>query len=321
MDKFNRILQLHQTFSNQRIPKKLDNLAEQLECSTKTVSRTIKQMQLEFNAPLEYVPEYHGWRYSPDKQGNFELPGLWMDESELVSLIMLLSILETFGNGFLNQEMQRINTYISTLLKNRGIDRETIRTRLKVLPITQKILPSKTLYTISEGLIKGYQLNICYTDFKQHKTERIISPQTLVYYRDNWYIDAWCHLRNQLRTFTIARISKVSIKETKAEMLDPAGLTEHFSESYGIFSGKASNIAKLRFLSPIAKEISMQNWHDKQQGHWEGDHYLLKIPFHKSEELIMDIMRYLPHAEVIEPESLKQAIKAKIQQAQKYYCD
>ena len=32
-------------------------------------------------------------------------------------------------------------------------------------------------------------------------TQRIVSPQRLSYYRENWYLDAWCHDKNALRKF------------------------------------------------------------------------------------------------------------------------
>ena len=41
-------------------------------------------------------------------------------------------------------------------------------------------------------------------------TERDISPQQLVHYRDNWYVDVWCHLLNKLLNFSIDAISECS---------------------------------------------------------------------------------------------------------------
>ncbi|MDT8429578.1 MAG: WYL domain-containing protein [Pseudomonadales bacterium] len=41
---------------------------------------------------------------------------------------------------------------------------------------------------------------------KEELSERWVSPQRLVYYRDNWYLDAWCHLREGLRMFSIDRL-------------------------------------------------------------------------------------------------------------------
>lgn len=321
MDKFNRIWQLHQEFSNRRVPVKIVDLAEQLGCSEKTISRTLRQMQAELNAPLEYLREYHGWRYSPDLTEDFELPGLWMNESELISLIMLLSILETFGNGLLNQEMRRADAYITKLLEDRGLDRSAIGAKLKVLPIAQKTPPSKTLYSISEALFKGRQAFIQYVDFEQQTSERTISPQTLVYYRDNWYLDAWCHWREDIRTFSIARITDVRLQDATARNIEKAALESHFSESYGIFAGQPTRLAKLKFAPCVAREISMQHWHGKQKSKWIGQSYLLEIPYHKSEELEMDIMRYLPHVEVLEPVELKAAVAARIRESYEKFCN
>ncbi len=320
MDKFSRIWQLHKEFSNRRIPVKLAELAERLECSEKTIKRTIKQMQQELNAPLEYRAEFHGWRYAPDRKEIFELPGLWMNENELLALIMLLSILESFGNGLLGEEMQRTNTYITQLLQRRGLDRSDIVAKLKILPIAQKALPSQTLYSISEALFKNHQVIIDYVDFNNRETSRYISPQALVYYRDNWYVDAWCHMRSDLRTFSIARIRTVIQTNKKAKIINTDLLSAYFSESYGIFAGQPKNTAKLKFSPTIAREISMQCWHGKQTGYWDGKHYVLEIPYDKSDELVMDIMRYLPQVEVLHPESLKRKVRHKIQLAYKIFC-
>jgi predicted DNA-binding transcriptional regulator YafY len=44
---------------------------------------------------------------------------------------------------------------------------------------------------------------------------REVSPQRVVHYRDNWYLDAWCHLRNDLRSFAIDAIQAATLLETR----------------------------------------------------------------------------------------------------------
>ena len=78
-------------------------------------------------------------------------------------------------------------------------------------------------------------------------SERRLSPQRLVHYRDNWYLDAWCHLRKGLRTFALDSIESVLTLDTPARSLSQQELDEHYSSAYGIFSGKADNRAVLRF--------------------------------------------------------------------------
>ena len=39
-------------------------------------------------------------------------------------------------------------------------------------------------------------------------SERVVSPQRLTQYRNSWYLDAWCHQANGLRSFALERISE-----------------------------------------------------------------------------------------------------------------
>ena len=50
-------------------------------------------------------------------------------------------------------------------------------------------------------------------------TDRVVSPQRLVHYRDNWYLDAYCHLRERLSTFSIDAMVRVqALKESAIEI-------------------------------------------------------------------------------------------------------
>ncbi|HBG31919.1 MAG TPA: transcriptional regulator, partial [Gammaproteobacteria bacterium] len=46
---------------------------------------------------------------------------------------------------------------------------------------------------------------------------REISPQRLTHYRDNWYLDAWCHKSNGLRTFALDCVIRADVLDTRAQ--------------------------------------------------------------------------------------------------------
>ncbi len=69
--------------------------------------------------------------------------------------------------------------------------------------------------------------------------ERTISPQALVRYRDNWYMDTYCHLRNGLRTSNVSRITKAAFAKGAFVRVEPGVLQSHYGEAYGIFNGLA----------------------------------------------------------------------------------
>lgn len=318
MDKFDRIQQIHRELRSHRYPVSLAKLAEILECSERTIRRNIETMQ-RYGAPVEYSRSGKGWHYVDDKADRFELPGLWLTAGELQSLSLLLHLLENLAPNNLTGELKPVEREIKKLLAARGIQPSVFRDVIKILPIGHRQLPTHAFQLISEALINEQQLDIEYLSYSQINTQRRISPQALIYYRENWYLDAWCHLRKNLRTFSVARISTVKLHKAVLKKVSNVKRQAHFSNSYGIFSGKAKYMATLRFLPAIAKEISQQQWHPKQTGYWQGEEYVLTIPYADERELTQDILRYTPHVLVEAPSTLHQSVLAKLEAAIKAY--
>lgn len=317
MTKLDRLQQLHRLLKSHRRPIPLAKIAERLECTEKTARRLIGDMQMYFNAPIDYFQTEKGWQYAPEQE--FELPGLWLTSAELQSLTLLLHVLENFGSGLLNDELATVEKQIHRLLEARGISPGAFVEHIKVLPLGNRHVPNKIFQEVGEALLQRQQLIIRYKSYTHQISTRSINPQTLVHYRENWYLDAWCHLRNDLRTFSLARIETVEKSPSAAIEISSEQLKQHFSESYGIFAGKGGHTAKLRFYPEIAREISLQQWHPQQKGEWDGNDYLLSFPYSDSRELLGDIMRHLPNVAVEAPSSLRNAIYQRLRGAVELY--
>ncbi len=285
-------------------------LEEELECTAKTVRRTIDILRFQLDAPLENNSK--GWFYTDEK---FELPGLWLTTDELQSLVALLHILHTMEQGLIDGELNVIEKTITRLLANRGISIKTFSERIKFLPMAKRPVRSNIFAHICEALLNQKQISIQYQDSKDNKTRRDISPQTLAYYRENWYLDSWCHKRKELRTFMVPRINRIWTSDKPAKQLPQAELEEHFASAYGIFAGKATNTAKLKFHPEIAPAIASQQWHPEQVGEWEENYYLLSFPYGDDRELVLDILRHGEQVEVLEPPALRQTLIARLKEA------
>lgn len=318
MAKLDHLQQIHRLLKSHRRPIPLAKLAERMECSERTVRRHIDDMKTWFDAPLEYDKTANGWHYVNTGE-TFEIPGLWLTSTELQSLTLLLHVLENFGNGLLNDELASVEKQIRKLLEARGISLAAITERIKVLPLGNRYTPGRIFQQVGDALLRRRQLRITYSSYTNQITRRSVSPQTLVYYRENWYLDAWCHLRKALRTFSLARIECITNSNANAVDIDRDELQQHFAASYGIFAGLATHIARLRFLPAIAREIAQQRWHPEQQGEWEGDEYVLNFPYSDERELVGDIQRYLPHVVVEAPTSLRKTISRNMRAALEWY--
>ena len=107
---------------------------------------------------------------------------------------------------------------------------------------------------------------------------------------------------------------------TKAQEITDKECQEHFAESYGIFSGKATQRAKLRFTPEHARWVSGENWHGQQVGSFDKEgYYILEFDFNQDPELVMDIMKHGSGVEVLGPASLKNKVKAELEKALKGY--
>jgi len=318
VERLDRLQQLHRELKSRRRPVTLRQLADRMDCAPRTVKRAIEQLQDLLHAPIEHDAE-RGWYYDPEARHMFELPGLWLTSEELQSLTLLLNVLENLGNGLLNEELRVVERQIHALLKARGIVPSAFAEHIRVLPLGNRQVPGRLFQIVGEALLRHRQLRVRYTDYQQRRSSRIVSPQTLVHYRDNWYLDAWCHRQNALRTFSLARMDAAEETNEAGVVLSREELDAHFAKSYGIFAGEPVATAVLRFLPEIAREVSMQQWHPEQQGRWDGADYLLSFPYSKPEELIGDVLRHSPNVVVEAPGELREMVAERLRQAVKLY--
>ncbi|HEX8778772.1 MAG TPA: WYL domain-containing protein, partial [Rhodanobacter sp.] len=151
-------------------------------------------------------------------------------------------------------------------------------------------------------------------------SRRTVSPQRLTHYRDNWYLDAWDHDREALRSFAVDRIAEAQALDASARDLPEAELDQALASSYGIFAGQPKAKATIRFSAHAARWVADEHWHSQQVGTWLPDgRYELQLPYSNSKELLMDVLKYGPDAEVIAPLPLREEMKILLQLAQGAY--
>jgi predicted DNA-binding transcriptional regulator YafY len=172
-----------------------------------------------------------------------------------------------------------------------------------------------------DALIHRKRLNIRHLGRRTSQvTERDVSPQRLVYYRDNWYLDAFCHLRDNLRSFALDAIEFAVSSDKPAVSVDELTLKAFFEDSYGIFNGKPDKVAKLKFTPFRSQWVSREIWHPQQTGQYLADgSYQLELPYRMDTELLREILKEGSEVEVLAPESLRQQVARCIVLAEKLY--
>jgi proteasome accessory factor C len=321
MDRLQRIYKLHQVFTTHRQPVSHSVLQEKLECSRATVNRIIEEMRLYFNAPIEYDRQRNGYFYALNKGETFELPGLWFSASELYALLTAQQLLAHVQPGLLDTQLKPVKERIEQILAGRHLGNNEISKRVRILRMSGRNVALECFQTIAGALLQRNRLSINYHGRGNNESsQREISPQRLIHYRDNWYLDAWCHTRNALRSFAVERIIAAKGLPQHCRDVPENQLDAHYSSSYGIFAGKPKHTAVLRFTPERARWVADEHWHPQQQSRMLADgSYELRVPYSDSRELVMDILKHTGEVEVISPDALRDAVAERLKSALEHY--
>lgn len=321
MDKFDRIYQLHSLLDGRKTPVPIEDLMLRLECSEATVFRIIKAMKDYLGAPIEHGGDPPGYRYQLAPEGRaYQLPGLWFSARELQALALLQRLIHGLGPGLLEDHLSPVTKRLDELMAHKRLSLSAAGSRVRTLNLAARPT-GPSFEVVASATLQRRKLEFQYRSrSKDEQTDRVVSPQRLAHYRDNWYLDAWDELRRALRSFSIDRIRAPVQLSDAADDCPAAELDEYFSSAYGIFAGKANKVATLRFSGERARWVADERWHPRQSGQFLTDgRYELTIPYRDSRELVMDVLRHGAEVEVVSPEALRMEVYRALSNALQRY--
>jgi predicted DNA-binding transcriptional regulator YafY len=319
MDRTERFYKIAQLLTEHRsVPFSL--LEERLSMSRATIKRDLEYMRNRMRAPIVWDRDLRGYRFDKGHQGasQYELPGLWFSAAEIHALLTMQHLLAGLDTGgLLAPHVAPLQSRLESLLNSGDDAVDEIQKRIRIIGVASRIVGLEHFSIVGSALLRRKRLIIrYYVRARDEFSDREISPQRLVHYRDNWYLDAWCHLRNGLRSFSVDAILRAEIVDTPARNLPERTLDDVLGSGYGIFSGNNVLWAKLLFSPLRAKWVASERWHPRQRSVQNADgSFLMELPYSDSRELVMDILRYGPDVEVLEPEELRRTVRERLELA------
>jgi proteasome accessory factor C len=322
VDRFRRINEILHVLEERKLPAGSRYLQERLECKRHTLYRTIDLAKSVLDAPIKYDARKRGW-YLDRSAGAYSLPSVWFQPREILVLLALMKNIERLQTGLLREELKPLLTRLDRMLQNEQMGTARLLRRLRIIPMDDRPTPLEAFRACAEALTRSRRIRMRYRDRSRDAvTARTVSPQQLVHYRDNWYLDAWCHQAKALRTFSLDRMNNLHVQPEAAKSIARKTLQAYYAQSYGIFSGPPKHTAVLRFTPDRARWVSDERWHPQQEGRFlKNGVYELKIPYGDPRELILDILRHGPEVEVVSPESLRKTVKGRLKAALGQYSD
>lgn len=289
-----------------------------LEISRATFRRDLDYLRDRLGAPIAWNAELGGYilEANAGAEAAQVLPGMWLNEEELFALLSVIQILADLEpDGMIGLQIKPIRERLERLLEQGSYTAREIRQRISLVPLGRRQSSSQHFQCIGQALLQRKRLHISHFGRLDAKvTEREISPQRLVYYRDNWYLDAYCHLRDDVRSFSVDAIQSATALDQDAVAIEEKTLQKNLDGTYGIFSGKSRKLAKLKFSAFRARWVAKEQWHPDQNGALQEDgSYILEVPYADDRELIQDILRQGKEVQILEPQELKAHFKKELE--------
>ena len=294
-------------------------LIDELEVSPATLKRDLEFLRSRMGAPIVYDALQRGYRFGQGYSGQarHELPGLWFDESELHALLTAQQVLAGLDSGgLLSRHLQPLLDRIQLLLASGqgAAEAGQVMKRVKIVSASRRPVPSRHFERVSSALFSRRRLHLRYlTRGRGEVSERDVSPQRLVHYRNTWYLDAWCHRANALRRFALDAIEEASLLDTPAHEVAMAEVEAEMDSGYGIYAGGQQRWALLLFDRQAAQWASREEWHPLQEGRWLADgQFEMRLPYVDETELVMDVLRQGDQVKVLAPADLALRVQQRL---------
>lgn len=298
-------------------------LQGELAVSPATLKRDLQYLRDRLSAPIVYDRFDNGYRFeqSVDAQAQrHELPGLWFSEKEITALLTMHQLMAGLDDdGVLSRHLQPMMDKLQGMLGADESEARELMRRVKVISTARRRTPSRHFELLGSALVQRKRVWLRYFKRSDRSTsEREVSPQRLVNYRNTWYLDAWCHASDGLRRFALDAIQEAQPQDSKARNVAVKDLEAELDAGYGIYGGSGARLkwATLVFEADAAQWVAVEEWHAQQKGRWLADgRYELQVPYVDPTELTMDILRHGDSVEVKGDKALVGLLRERLKRA------
>ena len=174
-------------------------LADELECSVRTVYRDIRDLiaskvPIDGEAGVGYLLADH-----------YTFPPLMLSALELEALMLGIRFVSNWGDDELALAATDVLTKVETALPPHLKDRID-QSRLFALNFRESPREKQFLSQIRTAVYSRNKLSIGYSDASESLTTRTVRPLCVSFFSPEWLLTGWCELRSDFRSFRIDRI-------------------------------------------------------------------------------------------------------------------
>ncbi|MBN2080737.1 WYL domain-containing protein [bacterium] len=310
IDHATRLKWLHGQLNKGAHPS-VDDITREFDICPASAYRDLDFLKFILKAPLRYDYEKGGYCYSK----KFKLPAIRTTEGELVSLLILDQLRRTYESTDLDPLIdQALKLLAESMEEQVTIDHDSLD---QVLQVEIDPFPQINLQ-VFQDLLQAIRNNesIIIRYFSGQKAvvvEKPCDPYHLLNFKDNWYLVAFCHEKQDYRDFLCSRI--MSVERTNTTFLpDPDFSLEEHKKDSQLFAAEAPQVEIVaEFDKYAAHWIRLKKVHPSQQVVERSDGSL-EVSFKVSslENIVRWILSFGEHARILAPLELQERVRRTI---------
>ncbi len=287
------------------------SLAAEWEVSSKTIQRDFDYLRYQLEAPLTYSATERGYYYTEPR---YHLPAMDVKESDLFAIYLAEKLLQQYeGTPVYHNLCQVFRKIEDSLPAKTSLGPGSDFSRFTFFSAAQTMISPGIWQAVFEGLRSLHSLEISYQAAAGggRSSRRRIDPYHGVRFEGDWYVIAYCHLRQKIRTFSLARISEATLSQEAFVVPADFDFEAITASHFGVHWSAEKTKVRVRFSNQVAPYIRERLWHASQQIIEEEDGaLLLELTVSHLFELRKWLLSWGRQAQVLEPSELVEEMAA-----------
>jgi len=308
--------------SGQRYGMTLEEMADEAGVSSRTIRRDLRAFERAGFPLVERVEEQGLKRWRLD--GQSKLPELTFTFDQAASLYLGRHLMEPLAGTLFWSSSQQAFQKIRAML---GTDvlayLDTFRAAFHQTAVGTSDYTKKAdlIDQLMVGIEDQKAVFITYRSLRA--TEPVtydVHPYGLAFHRGSLYLVGWAPEHDKIRHLKVDRLSDAEATLVPFHRPEDFDLQEHLAASFGIYRGDGEVRVKVRFSSTVSRYVEESNWHPSQKLTSEPDGSLTAtFRLDGTREIKAWILGFGRHAEVLEPEELREEMREELAMAAAQY--
>lgn len=273
-------------------------VADRFEISVRSVYRYVDELNVS-GVPVDVVRGRYGGIFIPD---TFKLPSGYFTRGEYAAAVNALSAMAS--------QMGDDDTYsaLEKLQRQQKSEKRELSVCGNIIVdggswADMGTFPQK-MQVCEQAVQNSQSLEIDYISREGEHSKRVIDPHVLIFKQNVWYVYAYCHTRQDFRTFKIGRIKSARFngRTFVKKEIKKSDIPLNFEYSSEQLVPVTLEIRK-DALAEVEELLGVDNVEPRGHG------LIATVSLPDDETLVGKILSYGGKVKVISPESLKENVK------------